>query len=61
VGMMGKWELLASENVTPWSFVNCYDSCEISRVRRGVKEVSGLLGCYTLYVGSCMYLLTYSA
>ena len=60
-GMMGKWELLPSEKITAWSFVNCYHSCEISRVRRGVKEVFALLGCYTLYVGRCMDLPIYSA
>lgn len=58
---IGKWELLSFENVTPWTFVNCYQNCEISRVRRGVKEVFALLGCYIMYVGRCMYLPTYSA
>jgi hypothetical protein len=57
-GMMGKWELLSSENVTQLSFVSCYQICEISRVRRGVKKVFAPLGCYTMYVGSCMYLPT---
>lgn len=61
VGMMVKCKLLSSENVTPWSFVNCYQSCDFSRVCRGIKEVFALLGCYTLHVGSCTYLPTYSA
>jgi len=60
-GMMGKREVLPSEKMTPYGFVNCYQICEISRVRRGVKEIFALLGCYTLYVGSCMYLPTNSA
>jgi hypothetical protein len=40
--------VLSSENVTSWSYVNCYQNCEISRVYRGVKDVFALLGCYTL-------------